>query len=341
LTVQRFQRLALLKFGALGDVLMSTPLLRQLRGKFPEAVIDYWVAESFAGALVENPHVSNVVRFPPGALINRPGEFLALARSLRQGRYDAILLLDKHPVFGVLARLAGIPLRIGFARDSTMRWLINHCEPYGELRHEVYCDLDLMKGLGAQPDYEDVALDYFPRTPVDPADEFAAGNFAVCINSGGNNARETTNLRRLETPLFQEILHQLAQHGSVILLGSASDGEFYRSVKLPGNVRNLAGQLSLAQSAWLLERSAQVLCTDCGAMHLATAAKAPRIATIWGPTHPERKKPLIGQVVTLWKDEDKYDPAYEIHGTQPTQRFHQSITPADLGAATRWAPTHV
>jgi len=333
-------RITLIKYGAMGDILMTTPLLRQLRSLFTEAEIDYWLAQPFQGLLAGNPHLSQVIPFSERAMIDRPGEFLSVVQKIHARHYDAIFVLDKHPIFGLLARLGGAPHRAGFARNATMSWMVNNSIPYGALRHEVFYYLDLLQCVGAQPDYTDLELDYYPRDSAWNQSEafFSPGKYAVCINSGGNNVREASHVRRLPAPLFEEALRQLAQHGSVALIGSAADRAFYESCQLPEQVLNLAGQLSLPQSARLLEQSAHIWSTDCGAMHLASAVRAKSIATVWGPTHPLRKKPLITPGHALWKDESAYDPAYEIWGKPTGGKFYQSITSADLEATTHWEP---
>ena len=134
-------RIAILKSGALGDVLMTTPFLRALRQKFPSAVIDYWVGEWSAIALRDNPNV-NSVKAVPDKFFHSKNPFLALKiiLALRSGKYDALFILDKSYLANLLGLATGIKSRIGFDRNG--EGFVNTINvKYDELKHAI----DLMK----------------------------------------------------------------------------------------------------------------------------------------------------------------------------------------------------
>ena len=148
------KRILFLKFGALGDVLMATPLLRQTRRAFPQAEIDFQVAEPFAMALKGNSHLDSVRTFDPAIFTERRiGEAFRLAREIHRGGYDAIFVLDKHPVFALIAQLAGVPLRVGFLRDTAAGMFLTHTVPFHDLRHDIHYNLDLLQAIGAESRY--------------------------------------------------------------------------------------------------------------------------------------------------------------------------------------------
>jgi len=130
-------KVLLWKIGALGDVVMTTPLVRQLRRQLPQARIDYLVGRSFRGVLHGNPHLDNVLDFDDGTLFGARAQ--GLAAILRQLRgYDAIYVLDKHWIFTWLARLSGAPQRIGFRRRAIEGWPLTAKVPFGPLRQDVH-----------------------------------------------------------------------------------------------------------------------------------------------------------------------------------------------------------
>src|SRR3954469_178934 len=97
-------KVLLWKIGALGDVVMTTPLVRQLRARLPDAQIDYLVGRTSRVVLQGNPHLDQLLEFDErilfGAQLHRLGEILAQLRG-----YDLVLVLDKHWIFGWLALL--------------------------------------------------------------------------------------------------------------------------------------------------------------------------------------------------------------------------------------------
>src|SRR4051812_6270759 len=108
-------KILLWKIGALGDIVMTTPLVRQLRRALPGASIDYLTGEGCAAILAGNPHLDRVVRFDAALLYRAQAHRLLELLPLLRG-YDCIFTLDKHWIFALLARLAGTPRRIGFRR---------------------------------------------------------------------------------------------------------------------------------------------------------------------------------------------------------------------------------
>ena len=56
-------KILLFKTGAIGDTLMTTPLVRQLRQSYPKARIDYLIGKSASQALLNNPNINNIIKF--------------------------------------------------------------------------------------------------------------------------------------------------------------------------------------------------------------------------------------------------------------------------------------
>ena len=136
--------LILIRPDHLGDLLFSTPTLRLLRQRYPSARITALVGPWGAPILAHNPHVDEIITLPfpgfarqpkpspwqPYALVRR------WARQLR-GRYDlAFILRFDHWWGALLAYLARVPLRVGYAVPEVAPFL-SHALPYNAGRHEV------------------------------------------------------------------------------------------------------------------------------------------------------------------------------------------------------------
>jgi ADP-heptose:LPS heptosyltransferase len=314
-------RILLWKIGALGDVVMTTPLVRQLRRALPGADIDYLVGRNCAAVLQGNPHLSQVIPFDESILYRRqPARLRALAAALRG--YDMVFVLDKHWVFGWLARLAGVPQRVGFRRRAVEGWAHTHAADYGGLRHEIDGYLDLAEAAGLPVDRGDRALELPAGEPVAVPDAYI-----VAINSGGSNAGETSEVRKMPADLFAGLVEALAGRTQVVFLGSPSEQASYAGLARRHAALNLCGQTSLRQAWHILAHAQRVYTTDTGLMHLASACGAPTVA-VFGPTHPLRKCPPGARWV--WGDEGRYDPAYELFGRQPKGRYFGGLKVTDI-----------
>ncbi len=312
------------KIGALGDVLMTTPLVRQLREQLPGARIDYLVGRSSRAVLQGNPHLDRVLEFDEhilhGARLTRLREVLAMLRG-----YDAIYVLDKHWIFGGLAQLAGVPQRVGFRRRAVEGWPHTIAVPYGSLRHEIDYYLDLAAAAGMAVDRNNRALQLPPAAPFDVGQPCV-----VAINSGGNNAGESSDVRKLPAPLFAQLVAALAARTQVVFLGGPQEHADYQALALQHGARNLCGATTLPQAWSVLAQAQAVYTTDTGLMHMAGACND-RVVAIFGPTHPARKCPPGARAV--WGDADSYDPQYELFGRLPRGRYYGHLTVEEILAA--------
>jgi ADP-heptose:LPS heptosyltransferase len=318
-------KFGIFKIGAMGDVLMTTPFLRQLRRQFPDARIEFHVGAPSAVLLKGQPALDALFTFDPGIFYGKKiFRLLQWASALASHRYDYFFIMDKHLAFVAAARYAAGPRCLGFARSRAHRWLLLHAVPYGEVRHEIHYYLDLLKFF-FEPDDNDTALER-PSGIVPFAETAArhglppAGTFDVWVNSGGIYAGGKGESRRLPAPLFEKMVRRHLAAVPVVLLGSELDAEFYRAALGETRARNLAGMLSVRESAGVMGAARKVFTSDGGAMHLASSVTE-RVHAFFGPTHPLRLGPLNPGATYSWHDQDIFDDAYGLFGTPPRENF--------------------
>lgn len=316
------------KFGAMGDLLMATPMLRQLRRALPSAHITCLAGGASAAAIAGHPACDRIETFDERSF-TAAGAWRLASVLARLGAQERVFVLDKHWSFGALARLSGVRERIGFDRDGAGRWH-TRAVAYGAIRHEVDYGLDLLAAAGLEVDRDDRLLDAPQGQAAEDAEPLPAlpADYRVLINAGGLNPREHSAVRRLPAALFEDLVRRCAALGPVVFLGNAAERAHYPS--LGAATINLAGRTTLLQAAAVLRGARTVVTTDCGLMHLAGAVRAPTLA-LFGPTHPARKCPP--GAVALWCDEDRYDPTYETWGTVPSGRWFERMTPERIVAS--------
>jgi ADP-heptose:LPS heptosyltransferase len=313
-------KILLWKIGALGDILMTTPLVRQLRRALPGASIDYLTGHRCTSILAGNPHIDHLRGFDETILYAGQVRRLPEVVSMLRG-YDCIFTLDKHWIFSLLARLSGVPMRVGFRRRAHEGLLLTRTIPYAALRHEIDYYLDLLEAGGWTVARDDVALE----GPIEATFDCEPGTM-VLINSGGDNANESSQVRRMPDRLFGSLVEECAARQPVVFVGSSSEADYYERFAGPGR-GNLCGRTTLAQATAVLRQAASVITTDTGLMHLAGAVNR-RVTAVFGPTHPLRKCPP--GACWAWADEERYDPRYELFGTVPGDEYFGSLTVADI-----------
>ena len=221
------KRILFFKLGALGDVLMTTPLVRAVRKKYPQAKLDYLVGKSSAVVLKSNPHLNRVLTFNENVFTKKQVlGYAQLLYRIRKGHYNVIFVLDKHWSFSLLAALTRIRSRYGFKRDKINfnTYNISRTPPL----HEINYYLALAKPLRITQ--ENFHLDlYLSKEDEAHAKKVVKQPYVALINSGGENYAEVGGVRKLPDKLFKEIIAHYARKGRVLLIGGPGDKKIGRA----------------------------------------------------------------------------------------------------------------
>ncbi|RME73610.1 MAG: hypothetical protein D6776_06765, partial [Planctomycetota bacterium] len=285
-------RIAIVKVGALGDVINTLPLAVALRERFPDAEIA-WVVGPLARPLVEHhPAVDHVIPYP-----RRDWRRLAdCVRALRAFRPDVVIDAGRQLKTAVLARLSGARWRIGFdrARSKEGAWRFANVRTPEAIGHapvlEHYLELGALLGAPTEPVRWQIDPGADARRRVQALLPPAAGPLVAMTVS----ATKPANLwppERLASLAARAVRERGAQ---VVLVGGPGEDERRRGALVaalagPG-VHDRTGRTTLHELAALLERADVVLAHDTGPMHLAVALGRP-VVSIFGAADPLRTGP--------------------------------------------------
>jgi heptosyltransferase-2 len=263
----------------LGDVVLTTPLIRALAARGP---VDVVTTPSGAELLRNNPHIRRLVTFDKRGSDRGPWGLLRLARHLAAPNEDAVAYCAQGSWrSALLAALAGYRRRVGFATSAARLAYTERVPfPWGEHHAARLLHLAGLEGSDTQPEL-------FPgpddRAAVDRL--LAAGGWdgrtpLVALAPGSNWGTK-------RWPYFPELALRLAGWGQLVVLGGSAERELARKIagRDPG-VLDATGRLSLLASAELLGRCRILIGNDSLPQHLASAMRTPTI-TIFGPTVPE------------------------------------------------------
>lgn len=319
----------LIKRGAIGDLLMATPLIRQIKQQLP-CRLDLLVGKAAAIAVKDNPYLDRVIIVEDKDFRLNSGVRLASTMVSLHGDYDYVFVLDKHWYLNLQAKLVG-GKTIGYNRDKISNLLLNKAAIYSDVsRYHCLYYLDLLSASGLCPvNHADITLDL----TISQADKVYVNKeinlhnleqFVVLVNSGGNNAKEVGGARMLPRDKIIALLVRLINSGKkVVLIGGKVDQENYAEycsqLGQPARLFNWAGRFSLAQSAYLISLSEKFYTTDCGAMHLGVAMQMKeRMLAFFGPTNPAHilPKSYLGSSA-IWDDRAIFDPEYQLRGKVP------------------------
>lgn len=269
-------RILVVALRRLGDVLLTTPLIRSLRRAWPLAKIDILVFSDTAAILDGNPDIDDVLHAPPRA---SAVESLSLAGQLWR-RYDLAVTTQAgdRPTF--LAAIAGRK-RAGPVANRLIGWIkrltLDRHMPAGEGVHRVEEVLSLARILGIAPVAEVVCPRAVPRPDLLPA-----GPYAVI------HAAPMFRYKQWHADGWRAVASHLAGQGlAVVATGGPSEDErrYLDEIWQGANIRRLDGKLAWPELTSALANARAFVGPDTSVTHLAAATGCPTVA-LYGPTDP-------------------------------------------------------
>ena len=290
----------------IGDTTLAIPFLRNLRAAFPSAVIDVCAEWGARAVLTDCPYVDEFVawRRPDGRC--GPAAALLAIRSqaawLRSRGYDRAYLLKRSLSGAMLAALAGIPDRIGFAADG--RILLSRAVAVTRGRHQADRYLDLLRADGLSVD--DGHNENWISTE-------SAGRIASVIQQLPADRprvfvamRSTAPEKHWPADRWAEVIHSLvSEHDSeVVLCGSPTDAPEHAAVlqtvrpEVARHVHDVSREVRLRDAGALLSKMDVCVGVDTGLIHLAASHNVP-VAVLFGPTDPNQWSPWSPRAIVL------------------------------------------
>lgn len=260
-----------------GDVILTTPLLSALARSGP---VDVLVTPTGAALLEGHPGIRQVHAWDKKR-DRGPTALPRLARQLRSVGYDRAVLPHRSLRSALLARLAGIPERIGFG-GRLPALLYTRRVPWHAERHEA----DRLLALA--PDGADTRTPPPVSLPLTAAERDGAHRWLethgitppfVALAPGAAWGTK-------RWPGFADLAAGLP--GPVVVIGSAAERDLADTIaaQAPGRVHSAAGDTSLRGAMALIQAAAVLVTNDSAPLHLAAAAGTPVVA-LFGPTAPE------------------------------------------------------
>ena len=340
-------RVLLVRLRLIGDVAFTTPLLRALRRRYPDAHLTYLVEPAAAPLVRDNPHLDDVIVTPRPRGLARLREDLALGRRLRRGRFDVAVDLHGGPRSAWLTWASGAPTRIGYTIQGRS-WLYTHVVPRPAdlaARHSVLNQADLLTPL-------DVPAPDPAREPMEIAEDPRA---AATIDERLRRAGLTTSpllvihvsagnpFRRWPPESFVALTCALARRDPrrrIILTSGPSQADAARGIAdaarsalgpLASSVPD-AGEFDLGELRALVARASVYIGGDSGPLHIAAATTTPIVA-LFGPTLAGRSMP--------WRDPRWVAEPVEADGLACRPCAQRTCAHGDFRCLTRITPDQV
>ncbi|MEM6343295.1 MAG: glycosyltransferase family 9 protein [Bacteroidota bacterium] len=268
-------KVLIIRFSSIGDIVLTSPVIRSLKQAKPEVEIHYLTKPAFKDLLLHNPHISQL------HFLDQEGK-LPL-KALKAEGFDYVIDLHKNLRSWRVKNALGCP-SVSFDKENLAKYkMVRSAKPPKQLPHIVKRYGDCLNALGTKLDEGRLEL-YLPEGAEAEANKLLADwghpqPLAIVLGA-------TYATKRWPTAKFIALIKAYQQ--PVLLIGGpdarSEADEILQAIDSP--VFDAVGKYSLLQSAALMKQANQVLAHDTGFMHIA-AAFGQKIISIWGNTVPE------------------------------------------------------
>lgn len=291
-------KILVISLAGIGDALIATPFIHELRANFPDATLDALVLWPGSKDLLEgNPHLSAVHQ--KNLIQDGPFKSLPFLLDLRRRRYD--VSINVHTLgrvhYRVVARFLGAPVRLSHEYDGANRFdrlLVNRTIPEDYTVHSVENNNRLLALLDRKPVLPRHEFELF----LTPAEEAWADRFLVDHALGSRKrlgihvgSGSTKNLRLKRWPFghYSELIRRLGKSHpelAILLIGGPEEKAEHEQMLAQSAGRPVFAPrtANLRQAGALLKRCDAFLSVDTVMMHLAAAMKVPNQIVIEAPT---------------------------------------------------------
>lgn len=303
-------RILITRTDRIGDVMLSTPVIKAVRDKYPHAYIACCVQKETREIVDNNPYLDEVIVYDKKGEYKNIFGIIRFIVLIKKRKFDLALILHPTNRMNLTCFFAGIPRRVGYDRKFGMLLTdkIPHTKQLGA-KHEVEYTLDVVRRIGIDSadkrlymslhaDAEKNVQELFSKYKIDKTKKILAIHpSASCLS------------KRWPAERFAEVIDRLNQkhHVSIILLGGDFDKVCSERVRKHVNseVFDLTGKTSISTLAGILAKSAIFISNDSGPVHIAVSLGTP-VIVLFGRNDPgispERWGPRGDRDVVFHKD---------------------------------------
>ena len=295
-------RILLVKFRNIGDVLLSTPLIKNLKLLFPNSTIDVAINKESKEILQNNPYINKLHLYDRKFIknqkkINKIFLEIKFIKQIISNKYDLVINLTEGDRGTIITLLTKAKYRYGYLPKNRFLKFLHPFTKYKtnfERKHAVNRDLEFLKFLNLSPIEKKVKI-YFTDNDLKKIEQYGE-NFIVI------HPVSRWQYKYWESIRFAKVIDFLIKQGEkVILTGSSSKNELNIINEITKLSKyspiNLAGTLSLTEIAALYSKAKLFIGLDTAPMHIAASVDTPVITLfglsdpiVWGPWENELQK---------------------------------------------------
>jgi len=289
-------KILVMKFRNIGDVLLTTPLIENLKLNYPQAEIHAAVNKGTEEMLTLNPNISKIHIYNRGyakklPLLKKIKEEVKFIKKIKKEKYDLVINLTKGDRGAIIALFSGAKEKIGFRENFVSNLAFTKSMPLQQgMRHQLDWDLDALRVLGREIKKKKVSI-YWDKKDDEKIDSLNLPNNFIHFHPVSRWLFKCID-DKIAAKIIDFIEKEL--NLKVVLTAAPVEKELKKIETIlkytNSNPINLSGKLTLKETAALNKRAKMFVGVDTAIMHIAAANDVPVVAFFgpsgafhWGP----------------------------------------------------------
>ncbi len=298
------KKILIMKFRNIGDVLLITPLISNLKRNFPDALIDVALNKGTQEMITLNPHVNEVIIYDREKIkaqkgIKRIWSEIKFGFGIRVKKYDLIINTTKGDRGAMIALLSGAKFKVGYkgSKNILLKNIFDYSLPPQQLRHTIETNLDALRVLNLP--IKDKKVEIF----WSKSDEKKVSNLLTDKDFIHIHPVSRWLFKCIDDKIMAQIIDycELELNTKVTLTSAPIKQELDKISSIlsycKSNPINLSGKLSLKETACLNSKAKFFIGVDTAIMHISAANNTPVLAFFgpsgadhWGPWDNDLKE---------------------------------------------------
>lgn len=289
-------KILIVQIGRIGDMVLTTPLFREIHHKFQDAQIDILCSKQNFQIIEDNPHIHKTWIYVKGIQVAK------LLFALRAEKYD--IWLDPKDHFSresmILAKLSNAKIKIGWKNERNSVFTHPILLVNSQNHHRVETNLTALIPMGITPQFTNIPELFPTKDSEDFVEKFLSGidNPIVVNISAGNKSRY------LPAETWRKVLENI--NSTVVLNFTPNDTLLAKEIKGNNPKIHLFSSRSIMDTVSLIKRARMVISPDTAVIHIASAFDIPTLGIYanidW---NFERFRPLSSHSIVIQPDEGK------------------------------------
>lgn len=270
----------------MGDVMMTVPILKPLKGKYPHARLSFLTSTKAKEILENNPYIDDILTYDPFWFYPaKKTEYLEFISRIRKKTFDLVIEARgdiRDLLFIVFPLKAKFKVGFNFGGGG---FVLSHSVPYTGIKHKIEYHLDIVRYLGCK--VEDIEWGVYLTSDEknrikEIMSEHGIKQPFISVHPGARHP-----LRRWFPERYAQLYDMIPEKYNIpiVILGAKGEEDLVDNIRTQMHHKpvSVAGKLTLRELSGILSESLLFICNNSGPMHIAASMKVPTVV-IHGPS---------------------------------------------------------